>query len=78
MDKTARKTRPRKQVGMTPIRNVWLLVVVGLLVCLVVKGDNRNIPAPEFDASLSWLNVERPLSLMDLRSRVVILDFWTS
>jgi thiol-disulfide isomerase/thioredoxin len=78
MDKTARKARSHKQVGMTPIRNVWLLVIAGLLVCPVVKGDNRHIPAPEFDASLSWLNVERPLSLMDLRGKVVILDFWTS
>ena len=78
MDKTARKTRRHKQVGMTPIHNVWLLVIVGLLVCPVVKGDNRNIPAPEFDAGLTWLNVERPLTLMDLRGKVVVLDFWTS
>ncbi len=78
MDKTARKIRSHKQVRMTPIRNVWLLVIVGLLVCPVVKGGNRNIPAPEFDVSLSWLNVERPLTLMDLRGKVVILDFWTS
>jgi thiol-disulfide isomerase/thioredoxin len=78
MDKTAGKARSQKQVGMTPIRNIWLLVIVGLLVCPVVKGDNRNMPAPEFDASLSWLNVERSLTLTDLRGKVVILDFWTS
>ena len=48
MDKTARKTRSHKQVGMTPVRNVGLLVIVGLLVCPVTKGGNRNIPAPAF------------------------------
>ena len=48
MDKTARKTRSHKQVGMTPVHNVGLLVIVGLLVCPVTKGGNRNIPAPEF------------------------------
>ncbi|MGB5735509.1 MAG: redoxin domain-containing protein [Thiohalocapsa sp.] len=34
-------------------------------------------PAPDFPAGLTWLNVERPLSMQDLRGKVVILDFWT-
>jgi len=34
-------------------------------------------PAPEFPASLQWLNVSRPITLKDLRGKVVILDFWT-
>ena len=34
-------------------------------------------PAPDFPAGLDWLNVLRPLSLRDLRGKVVILDFWT-
>jgi DNA-binding beta-propeller fold protein YncE len=34
--------------------------------------------APEFDhAELTWFNLVRPLSLADLRGRLVILDFWT-
>jgi sugar lactone lactonase YvrE/thiol-disulfide isomerase/thioredoxin len=34
--------------------------------------------APDFDrAGLDWLNVIRPLSLSDLKGRLVILDFWT-
>ena len=36
-----------------------------------------SLPAPDFPAGLDWLNVERPLSLNDLRGKVVILDFWT-
>ncbi|GAB4321260.1 MAG: thioredoxin-like domain-containing protein [Dehalococcoidia bacterium] len=34
-------------------------------------------PAPEFPPGLTWFNVSRPLSLDDLRGKVVLLDFWT-
>jgi thiol-disulfide isomerase/thioredoxin len=37
-----------------------------------------RIRAPELPANLPWLNVNRPLSLKDLRDRVILLDFWTS
>ena len=37
------------------------------------------VPAPELNRSgLDWFNVSRPLSLSDLRRRLVILDFWTA
>jgi hypothetical protein len=35
------------------------------------------VHAPEFQSGLDWLNVARPLSIKDLRGKVVILDFWT-
>ena len=34
-------------------------------------------PAPEFPDGMEWLNVERPLSLAELRGKLVLLDFWT-
>ncbi len=34
-------------------------------------------PAPEFPDGLDWLNTDRPLSLAELRGKVVLLDFWT-
>ena len=34
-------------------------------------------PAPEFQDGLDWLNVERQLTLRDLRGKLVLLDFWT-
>ena len=35
------------------------------------------IHAPELDGALAWLNVDRPLTLRELRGQVVVLDFWT-
>ena len=36
-----------------------------------------TVNAPEFPVDLDWINVDRPLSLEELRGKVVILDFWT-
>ena len=36
-----------------------------------------KVNAPDFPQGLEWLNTERPVSLADLRGKVVVLDFWT-
>ena len=36
-----------------------------------------NVPAPEFPGGLDWLNTSAPLTITDLRGKVVVLDFWT-
>ena len=36
-----------------------------------------TVNAPDFGDGLDWLNTDTPLSLRDLRGRLVILDFWT-
>lgn len=36
-----------------------------------------RIRAPELPLDLQWFNTSRPLSLEELRGRVVLLDFWT-
>lgn len=33
--------------------------------------------APDFPPGLDWLNTDRPISLKDLRGKIVLLDFWT-
>jgi hypothetical protein len=36
-----------------------------------------QVRAPDFPPGLEWFNTERPLTLADLRGKMVILDFWT-
>lgn len=36
-----------------------------------------RITAPDFPAGLDWINVDEPLSIRDLRGKIVLLDFWT-
>ncbi len=33
--------------------------------------------APEFPTGLQWVNTETPLTMAQLRGKVVVLDFWT-
>ena len=35
------------------------------------------IHAPEFPPDLEWINTSRPLTLKELRGKVVLLEFWT-
>ena len=59
-----------------------LLVVVGLAVACGAAsarsepgGDVGN-RAPEFQGIANWINSE-PLTMEDLRGKVVLIDFWT-
>ena len=38
---------------------------------------NENKPAPEFIGITKWLNTDKPLTLAELRGKVVLIDFWT-
>ena len=38
---------------------------------------NANYPAPDFVGIDTWLNTEKPLSIKDLKGKVVLVDFWT-
>ncbi len=38
---------------------------------------NANTPAPDFVGVTNWLNTNSPLSVKDLRGKVVLVDFWT-
>ncbi len=36
-----------------------------------------KVNAPEFPEGMEWLNTERPLTIRQLRGKLVLLDFWT-
>jgi len=36
-----------------------------------------SVRAPEFTAGAEWFNTVRPISMHDLRGKLVLLDFWT-
>jgi len=36
-----------------------------------------KVNAPEFPDGMEWLNTERPLSIRQLKGKLVLLDFWT-
>lgn len=38
---------------------------------------NTNTPAPDFAGVTKWLNPDKPLTMQELRSKVVLIDFWT-
>jgi thiol-disulfide isomerase/thioredoxin len=38
---------------------------------------NENKPAPEFIGITKWLNTNQPLTLKELKGKVVLVDFWT-
>ncbi len=40
-------------------------------------AERGPVRAPELDGAAAWLNVDVPLTLADLRGKVVLLDFWT-
>jgi thiol-disulfide isomerase/thioredoxin len=51
--------------------------LAGVLVCNSVTVSQFRVRAPELTGRGGWLNTAEPLSLRQLRGKVVILDFWT-
>lgn len=62
---------------LQPRRVGFAVLLILLLLAAPVWAAKKPQLAPDFPAGLPWLNVERPLTMKELRGRVVILDFWT-
>src|SRR5713226_7019358 len=42
-----------------------------------LEDDRFRVLAPELDGGAGWLNSAGPITLRDLRGKIVLLDFWT-
>jgi thiol-disulfide isomerase/thioredoxin len=46
-----------------------------------LRAQNRKVEdtekAPDLVGGIAWLNTAKPLSMKDLRGKIVVLDFWT-
>jgi hypothetical protein len=74
------------------MKRLWLPVLIfGLTACAIAVSGNEAVdkptsssiaslpdlgPAPEL-TNETWLNVDAPLHLADLRGKVVAIDMWT-
>lgn len=56
-----------------------LFLVITSLFLWISSGAaaQKVIPAPEFSGGTAWFNVAKPLSMKDLKGKVVLIDFWT-
>lgn len=72
------------------MKRLWLPVLIfGLTACVTAATGTVTVTKPESRASLpdlgpapeltneTWLNVDAPLRLADLRGKVVVIDMWT-
>lgn len=58
------------------------LMLGGVLACFGAPREGavqeeRKIRAPELEGGVGWLNTDRPVTLAELRGKIVLLEFWT-
>jgi hypothetical protein len=72
------------------MKRYWLLgLILGLTACATAATENKTVTIPTSASSLpdlgpapeltneTWLNVDEPLRLTDLRGKVIAIDMWT-
>ncbi len=71
------------------MKRLWIGLIFLLTACAAVPNEISTPAMPMTNASLpdlgpapeltneSWLNVDAPLRLADLRGKVVAIDMWT-
>lgn len=59
------------------IRKTPLLIIMFLIGIISIPSVTYGNSDPAFPSPASWFNVSRPLTVKDLKGRVVLLDFFT-
>ncbi|CAG0970984.1 hypothetical protein ANAEL_01179 [Anaerolineales bacterium] len=72
------------------MKRSWLLgLILGLTACASAATESKTVTIPTSASSLpdlgpapeltneTWLNVDAPLRIADLRGKVVAIDMWT-
>ncbi len=76
---------------MKRLHRVLMIALIAVLVsvsgvpgALAQDGDDEEaftyagtVNAPDFPAGADWINASAPISVQDLRGKIVLLDFWT-
>ena len=44
---------------------------------MATRSFAGTVNAPDFPVNVEWINTDRPLTMADLRGKLVVLDFWT-
>lgn len=55
---------------------IWIVIMLCSLTFGLAKVSART-NSVEFPAGLPWINVTEPLTMQQLKGKVVLLDFWT-
>ncbi len=79
---SGRKLRLPRRLGILMLAGIFFVSTDARLSTAGEKSSmalpyTQDVRAPEFPRGLDWLNTDHPLSLAQLRGKVVVLDFWT-
>lgn len=53
------------------------LCLLFFVAVLFITNAAAQAPAPELSGAKGWLNTSKPLTLTELKGKIVLLDFWT-
>ena len=53
------------------------MLMPSLLAAALLALPAQERKGPDLEGGTGWFNTDKPVSLADLKGKVVILDFWT-
>jgi len=63
------------------LKKILLTLLIFFCALPMVKAEDKDWPVTSLQRSLthenSWLNTSRPLTVEDLKGRIILVDFWT-